>query len=324
MERPWGEVSFGRKWTVYGFAGLGLCLIVAAISMPTLKRSTPMPLIASQTWEMAADKGISAQTFAGTQTESTPSLHRSSTVTRISDRKIARTTSMQLVVTNTVDSAEKIRKLADNAGGYVETSTINGSQSDASADVTILVPSTLLTQTQSKLRELASSVESEKTNATDMTKQTIDIQARLRNLRAEEMQYLQIMQKASKVTDMIEVGEKLSEVRGEIEQSQAEADDLAKQVDMASIAISLRPQPKAEVFSLNWHPLQRLKLASADSLDGMANYAAAMASFLLFLPVICLWVATIMVGAVLLWRGIGLVRRFFPVSRMSPAENAVR
>ncbi|HEY7095469.1 MAG TPA: DUF4349 domain-containing protein [Terriglobales bacterium] len=324
MERSWGEVLFERKRTVYGFAGLGLCLILAAISMPQLKRVTPMPQLTSQTWEMAANKGISAQMYAGTRPESTASLQRSTTVTRIVDRKIARTTSMQLVVTNAVEGAEKIRKLAENAGGYVESSTINGSQSDASADVTILVPSTLLPQTQAKLRELASRVASERTNAADMTKQTIDLQARLRNLRAEEMQYLQIMQRASKVTDMIEVGEKLSEVRGEIEQSQAEADDLAKQVDMASIAVSLRPQPQAEAFSLNWHPLQRLKLASADALDGLASYAGAMASFLLFLPVICLWVATIMVGGVLLWRGIRLAGRFFPISRMSPVENAAR
>lgn len=60
---------------------------------------------------------------------------------------------------------------------------------------------------------MAVKVNSEKTDAQDVTKQYVDLEARIRNLRAQEAQYLEIMRSAKKVQDMLDVSEKLSEVR---------------------------------------------------------------------------------------------------------------
>lgn len=52
---------------------------------------------------------------------------------------------------------------------------------------------------KAEIRKFAARIESEKTDATDVTKQYVDLQARIRNLRAEEAQYLTIMRSAGKV-----------------------------------------------------------------------------------------------------------------------------
>ena len=80
----------------------------------------------------------------------------------------------------------------------------------------------------------------ESIDAQDVTKQYVDQQARLRNLRAQEQQYLGILRKAATVKDTLEVSDKLNEVRGAIEERQAEFEALSKQVETVAINITLR------------------------------------------------------------------------------------
>jgi len=51
-----------------------------------------------------------------------------------------------------------------------------------------------------------------------------------------------------------------------------------------------------------WRPLYQLKLAARQGLDGIGDYAAAMASFLFYLPTVLLWLATILIGTAVGWR----------------------
>jgi hypothetical protein len=59
-------------------------------------------------------------------------------------------------------------------------------------------------------------------------------------------------------------------------------------------------------FGLHWRPLYELKLAVMQGLEGLADYATAMLSFILYLSAILLWLATILVGAALAWKTLGL------------------
>jgi Domain of unknown function (DUF4349) len=104
------------------------------------------------------------------------------------------------------------------------------------------------------------------------------------------------------VKDTLDVSEKLSTVRGEIEQQQAEFESLSKQIETVAITISLRTEAEARVFGPNWRPLYQMKLALRDGLDGLANYASTMTAFVFYLPTIMLWLATIIVGGAVGWR----------------------
>ena len=77
------------------------------------------------------------------------------------------------------------------------------------------------------IRKLGLRVENEKIAAEDVTRQYVDQDASIRNLRAEEAQYLTILKRATTVKDMLAVTENLSEVRGQIEQQQAEFNALS-------------------------------------------------------------------------------------------------
>jgi len=226
------------------------------------------------------------------------------------DRKIIRTSALELTVLSPAQTAEQIRLIAENLGGYLENGETRGQDAPYSS-LTIRVPSAQLEQAKAEIRKLAVQVDNEKTESTDATKQYVDMQARLRNLRAEEAQYLQIMKSAFKVDDMLNVTAKLSEVRGQIAQQQAEFEALSKQVEMAVISVALHTQVEAQVMGINWRPLYQLKLAARDGLSAIASYTSTMLSVIFILPAMLLWVGTILLGVVLGWRIMRWAARFF-------------
>jgi Domain of unknown function (DUF4349) len=218
------------------------------------------------------------------------------------DRKLVRTDSLDLVVKHPADSADQIRALALRLGGYLETSQVSGDPDSSNASLTIRVPAARFEEARTEIRKLGLRVEDEKVDAQDVTRQYVDQDARLRNLRAEEAQYLGILKRASTVSDTLEVSEKLNEVRGQIEQQQAEFDTLSKQIETVAITVSLRAEVDAQVFGLQWRPLYRLKIAAREGLNGFGDYLAAVTSLAFYLPTILLWLATILIGSALGWR----------------------
>lgn len=234
--------------------------------------------------------------------------HQTGTMTYLSisdglaDRKLVRSSSIDLLVKRPAESAEKIRSLTEGLGGFLVKSRMNGAQDATNASLTIRVPATRFAEVGAEIRKLALRVESEQMEAQDVTKQYVDQQAHLRNLRAQEAQYLIILKQAKTVKETLDVSEKLNGVRGEIEQQQAEFETLAKQVETVAITVSLHSETEANVFGLHWRPLYELKLAMMQGLEGLADYATAMFAFMFYLPAILLWLATILLGAALAWK----------------------
>jgi len=227
------------------------------------------------------------------------------------DRKIIRTSSLELVVQRPEEVAEKITALAESMGGYLVSSE-GGGQNATSGTLTIRVPSAQFEAARAEIRKLGLRVESEKIEAQDVTRQYVDQDASIRNLRAEEAQYLSILKQAGTMKDMLLVTEKLSEVRGQIEQQQAEFNALSRQIETVALSVSLRTEPQAQTFGLNWRPGYQLELALHDGLESVANYSTAMIGILFYLPATLLWVGTIVAVIVMGWRMVRWVgRRWF-------------
>jgi hypothetical protein len=235
---------------------------------------------------------------------------------------MVRTSSIEMIVQKPAEAAERIRALADSLGGFLVSSQIIGGQDASNGSLTIRVPAARFEEARTAIRNLGLRVESERVEAQDVTRQYVDQSAGLRNLRAEEEQYLSILKQARTVKDTLDVSEKLSVVRGHIEQQQAEFEALSKQIETVSMTISLRAETEARVFGLNWRPLYQIKMAFRDGLEGLASYAATMTEFVFFLPTVMLWLATILAGAALGWRILRWLGRW--AFRTSVASSAAQ
>jgi hypothetical protein len=218
------------------------------------------------------------------------------------DRKLVSTSSFDLLVKHPAEAAEKIRSMSERVGGFLVESLTNGAQNATSASIVVRVPAAHFADVAAEIRKLGMRVENEAMRSEDMARHYIDQEAHLRNLRAQEAQYLSILKQARTVKDTLEVSEKLNGVRGAIEQQQAEFETLSRQVETVAISVSLHSEAQAQVFGVPWRPAYELKLAMATGLEGLASYATSMLGLFFYLPAILLWLATILVGAALGWK----------------------
>jgi hypothetical protein len=240
--------------------------------------------------------------------------------TRLADdneRKIVRTSSIALIVEKPADAAGKIQQLTEGAGGFLVNWQANGDQEATNASFMIRVPVAKFESTRSTIRKLGQRVENESVEAADVSTQYVDDQARLRNLRAQEIQYLAILRQARTVKDTLDVSDKLNEVRGEIERQQSEFNILSKQVELVAITVSLRKETEAQVFGLPWRPLYEVKWAARLGLEGLIDYSTSVLSFFFYLPAIVLWMATILGGAAIAWRVLRWAGRQLFITRAS-------
>jgi hypothetical protein len=306
-----------KKLWLWFAVGAGILLIWGLIAFPVLNRSRPLqegraePLAGFYSSAPTMAKSLAvAQKRERTEDQAIPA-----------NQKIIRTGSLDLVVQHPADVAHKIAALAESSGGYVETSEGGGPDS-TSARLTIRVPALQFETVRTAVRKLGIRVESEKIEAQDVTRQYVDQDAGIRNLRAEEVQYLAILKQARTVKDMLAVTENLSEVRGQIEQQQAEFNALSRQVETVALTVSLRAETQEQTFGLNWRPGYQLKLALQDGLESLASYATTMIAILFYLPATLLWVGTILAAIVIGWRTITWAgRRWFGWNEAAKVEG---
>jgi hypothetical protein len=226
--------------------------------------------------------------------------------------RIVRTADFQLQTARPAEMVEKLAELAAQHAGTIQNSAVTGTERSQWAQVTMQVPVAHFDEVRRQVRQLATSVQKESTDSRDVSRTLTDEDAKLRNLRAEESQYLAIIKRASRVKDIVAVTEKLSEVRGEIERLEAERRYLSGQVEMAAIAITIGTVAEAEVLGLHWRPRYQARLAVLSTLSGLTDYADAMVQLLVHLPLLAVWILTAMLLGRVGWAVLRfLARRFF-------------
>lgn len=328
MKIAWGTLWLGsRKWLKAGWLITAfLVAVYGGVIRPSrafrgvaMERTTALAAIErNRHWLVPLPQSVDNATLAagivggvpgGAASRSVSMMTYLPTSDSLAERKLVRTSSIDLLVKSPAESAEKIRSLTENVGGFLVKLQTNGARDATNATLTIRVPVARFAEVGAEIRKLGLRVEGEQMEAEDMTRQYIDQQARLRNLHAQEAQYLTILTQARTVKDTLDVSEKLNGVRGEIERQQAEFEALSKQVETVAITVSLHSEAELNLFGLHWRPLYELKLAAMEGLEGLADYATAMFSLFFYLPAILLWLATILAGAALGWKILRLTAR---------------
>jgi hypothetical protein len=88
---------------------------------------------------------------------------------------------------------------------------------------------------------------------------------------------------------------------------------MAHKVRMSVIDVVFAREQDVKVFGLHWRPLYRLKLATTEGLQGIANYADSMMFLVLRLPAVLLWILTLLLLGAGGWNlFLRLRKRLFP------------
>jgi hypothetical protein len=234
----------------------------------------------------------------------------------VDDARIVRTGTMQLEVKDVPQAIAAARAAIRGMGGYVGASNTSNDGDTPIAQITYRIPVDRWEDALAALRGLNGQtikVVTEQTDAAEVTGQIIDLNARIRNLQASEIALQAIAEKALKVSDVLDVQQQLTDVRGQIEELTAQQADLSNRADLATLTVTFGvPVVAVQVAQQGWDPAVVVDEASASMVGVLQTLASAGIWFgIVWLPIL---IVLGVLGTFLVWflRRTGLVRRATP------------
>ena len=193
-------------------------------------------------------------------------------------RHVVRTAEIVLEVDDPAAAAEGVVAAAEGAGGFVAETDLRRERDDAvSGSMTLRVPADALDATMHALDALAEAVPVRRIEETDVTAETIDLEARRRNLVAYEDELRELLGEVRTggggAEELLRIFERIREVRGELDRIEAQLEVLADRVAMSTIAVRLQPGNGGLLVGTGWHPGERIQEAVATTLRALAVIA---------------------------------------------------
>lgn len=236
------------------------------------------------------------------------------------DRKIIRNAEFDLELDDPADAQRKLTALAETHGGFVVTSESKFNRANAPGavvNVVLRVPAAQFNAVIEKIRGLGGRNPQEKITGQDVTEEYIDLEARARTQRALEAQMLEILKRAGKISDALEVQNQIAAVRTEIERLEGRQRFLANQAALSTINITLHT-PAPIVIATTAHGFwQQVKQAVGNGVDLASEITLGIIQFVITLiPILLLIVLPLW----LLWR---LARPYvhWPKKAAAPQAN---
>lgn len=172
------------------------------------------------------------------------------------DQKIIKTGYLALIVGSVNESVTSITALATGKGGFVQNSSVTQRADETYyGSITVRVPSSEFETAMTDIKASANVVETESVTGQDVTEEYTDLEAQLRNARAQEVEYLEILERAEKIEDILLVQQYLSSVRSQIESLQGRINYLENITSYSTISVSLSEEPTVRVPTQEFRPL---------------------------------------------------------------------
>ena len=164
------------------------------------------------------------------------------------ERKIIRNGKLTIETDTPAEGQSKLNSLAEEFGGFVVTSDYkqndNRTASSEVVTVTIRIPAVRFDEVVTKIRAIGGRMINENVTGQDVTEEFIDLEARIKTQKALELQFLEIMKRATKVEDALQVQSEIANVRTEIERIEGRKRFLENQSALSTITVILQtPTP---------------------------------------------------------------------------------
>ncbi|MFB6159708.1 MAG: DUF4349 domain-containing protein [Haloferacaceae archaeon] len=243
------------------------------------------------------------------------------TVAQVQNRKLIRTATVRLRVEDYDRARERLATAASRRGGFVSDASSRLHTTDAgnytTGQVVFRVPSEEFDAFLAEVNRTGTVLESRQ-NTKDVTDQLVDINARLRNLRAERDRLRELYQQANDTEAILKVERRLSEVQTRIERLEAQRESLNRRVALSTVTVELvEPRPDAVPGAgEQWYDTP-LTEAFFSSVSGVVVALRAITVGLAYaLPYLIVFVGPPVVGGVI------VVRRFLRGEDDSDGDGA--
>jgi len=202
------------------------------------------------------------------------------------ERVVLMNADLSIVVVDPASAMNTITKMANDMGGFVVSShlekvqTTNGVEVPQ-ATITVRVPAEKLTTAMDQIKALVkdsqNDILSENVTGQDVTKEYTDLQSQLTNLQQAEKQLQNIMDSATKTTDVLAVYNQLVQVRQQIDVLQGQIQYYDQASKLSAISVTIQAEEAVAPLTVGgWQPVGTARnavQALVNSLKFLANAA---------------------------------------------------
>jgi Domain of unknown function (DUF4349) len=154
------------------------------------------------------------------------------------DRKIIRTGDIAFETVDAKKTRKKLDSLIAVHQGYVSNENITNYEFKNECVISIKVPSQLFSALVNDISTLAGKLDRKNIQYDDVTSEFIDIQARAKAKKVLENRYLELLAKANKISEMLEIERKLNNVRTDIESMEGRMKWLSNQAALSTLSVT--------------------------------------------------------------------------------------
>jgi hypothetical protein len=247
--------------------------------------------------EKSADDGYYAAEQSVANTESTVPI----------DRLIIRNGDISVEVESTRDTHDKIENIVlsmREQGAFVLSSVESGGEKDNPyISMVIRVPAVAFDNMMDQIADMAVVVDSRNEHAEDVTEEYFDLDNRLESMEAARQRLLKIMENADTTEDLLVAEQQLTQREVEIESLKGRIKYLSDSARLSRITISIQPYHLAQPIDTRWKPLETVREAIDDLIDGLQGFA----EFLIYFAIAVLpW---LLLFGFVIWLVIKYIRR---------------
>lgn len=203
-------------------------------------------------------------------------------------RQVIKDGSYAFEVANVQNAVDDTIVMVKGYKGFVESNSNSGAEeAKPRAFMTLRVPEEHFEDAVAKLKSLGK-LRSENSDNQDVTAQVADIEARIKTLKTEEESYRELLRHANKIGDILDIKERISVVRQQIESYDAQRLTMKRLAVLSTITVQFEEEAKAtdEPKPDDW--FEDTKLSAILMLKGIGKFFAQAGTFLFILSPIWL------------------------------------
>ena len=267
-----------------------LLLVLLSFSLSCSHQSSEARLLESNTKQ--AVEPTKPETDGAQQAKvSLTDVDKAESTAEAAERKIIRNADITMEVPSTTEAQHRVTVIAESHGGFVVTSeskqreSIDPAQRTLDIKLVVRIPAAQFGSSLDEIKGLAGNIPEAHVTGQDVTEDFIDLEARLKTQKALELQFLEIMKDARKVTDALEVQRQIAEVRTDIEKLEGRKRFLENRSSLSTITVNIQTPKVITVSTTGFR--SSLRDAVSDSLELASDMVMFFVRFVIvMLPVL--------------------------------------
>lgn len=153
--------------------------------------------------------------------------------------KIIKTSTLRFETSNLNDSYQTIQKAVAKHKASIQSDVTGKDYNSVYRNITVRIPSKNFDFFISEISKDITHFERKEVSSQDVTEQYIDLEARMNAKKNLEKRYLELLSKANKVSEILEIEKQLATIREEVEAKEGQLRYLKSQISMSTINIEL-------------------------------------------------------------------------------------